>query len=188
MPLLNLSHADLDGVCMCELVRVYIYIYIYTRLFQAHTTTFVTLVVEHWLERVSSKVPLWGIDPTTHRIHQRTLFDAATPRFYNVKRVNEGNILFNDTLNTYLFTIIWWRSYLLLSMTAVIYDRRSPLRPLHGPVFPINSKGTSICTIPQDNTYHGFCYISCGGKICPKPKINNKEHKKQTYTHTKIYI
>ena len=34
----------------------------------------------------------------------------------------------------------------------------------HGLLFPISSKGSFICIIPQeqDNTYHSLCYTSCG--------------------------
>ena len=45
----------------------------------------------------------------------------------------EGNVLFNDTLNTF---------YLRL------YGVRHPLTP-HGLLFPISSKGSFICIIPQ---------------------------------------
>ena len=57
----------------------------------------------------------------------------------------EGNVLFNDALNTF---------YLLLyGVTHMVKDhsdseRGSPLPP-HRLLFPINSKGYFICTIPQ---------------------------------------
>ena len=51
----------------------------------------------------------------------------------------EGNVLFNDALNTFYFTVIWRRLY---------GERGNPLPP-HGLFFPINSKGSFICTIPQ---------------------------------------
>ena len=41
-------------------------------------------------------------------------------------------------------------------------EKGNPLPP-HRLVFPINSKGSFICTIPQkDSTYHGLCYTSRG--------------------------
>ena len=40
-------------------------------------------------------------------------------------------------------------------------ERGNPLPP-HGLLFPINSNGSFICTIPQDSTYHSLCYTSCG--------------------------
>ena len=46
-----------------------------------HTTAFVTPVVEHWLERE------------------------------NVTKVIEGNVLFNNALNTFLFSVIWRQTY-----------------------------------------------------------------------------
>ena len=38
-------------------------------------------------------------------------------------------------------------------------ERGNPLPP-HGLLFPITSKGSFICTIPQ--THHGLCYTSRG--------------------------
>ena len=57
----------------------------------------------------------------------------------------EGNVLFNDALNTF-----YLRLYGVGHMVKDHSDseRRSPLPP-HGLLFPINSKGSFICTIPQ---------------------------------------
>ena len=57
----------------------------------------------------------------------------------------EGNILFNDTLNTF-----YLRLYGVGHMVKDHSDsERGNLLPLHGLLFPINSKGSFICTIPQ---------------------------------------
>ena len=48
----------------------------------AHATAFVTPVVEHWLERLGL-----GLGR------------------------KERNVLFNDALNTFLFTVIWRQTY-----------------------------------------------------------------------------
>ena len=60
----------------------------------------------------------------------------------------EGNVLFNDALNTF---------YLLLySIRHMVKDHsdneRNPLQQ-HGLLFSINSKGYFICTIPQRITH-----------------------------------
>ena len=57
----------------------------------------------------------------------------------------EGNVLFNDTLNT-----LYLRLYSIRHMVKYHTDseRGNPLPP-HGLLFPINSKGSFICTIPQ---------------------------------------
>ena len=57
----------------------------------------------------------------------------------------EGNILFNDALNTF-----YLRLYGIRHMVKDHSDseRENPLLP-HGLLFPINSKGSFICTIPQ---------------------------------------
>ena len=55
------------------------------------------------------------------------------------------NVLFNDTLNTF-----YLRLYGVGHMVKDHSDseRGNPLAP-HGLLFPINSKGSFICTIPQ---------------------------------------
>ena len=69
----------------------------------------------------------------------------------------EGNVLFNDALNTFY---LW-----LYGVTHMVKDHsdseRGNLLPPHGLLFPINSKGSFICTIPQTG-YHGLCYTSRG--------------------------
>ena len=56
----------------------------------------------------------------------------------------EGNVLFNDTLNTF---------YLLYGVGHMVKDRsdseRGNLLPPHGLHFIISSKGSFICTIPH---------------------------------------
>ncbi len=56
-----------------------------------------------------------------------------------------GNVLFNDALNTF-----YLRLYGVRHMVKDHSDRErgNPLPP-HGLLFPINSKGSFICTIPQ---------------------------------------
>ena len=61
------------------------------------------------------------------------------------ERKKEGNVLFNDALHTF-----YLRLYGVRPMVKDHSDneRGSPLPP-HGLLFPINSKGSFICTIPQ---------------------------------------
>ena len=57
----------------------------------------------------------------------------------------EGNVLFNDALNTF-----YLRLYGVGHMVKGHSDsERENLLPPHGLLFPINSKGPVICTIPQ---------------------------------------
>ena len=57
----------------------------------------------------------------------------------------EGNALFNNALNTF-----YLRLYGVGHMVKDHSDsERGNLLPPHGLLFPINSKGTFICTIPQ---------------------------------------
>ena len=57
----------------------------------------------------------------------------------------EGNVLFNDALNTFYFTVI--------CVGHMVKDHSDSERgnqmPPHGLFFPINSKCSFICTIPQ---------------------------------------
>ena len=57
----------------------------------------------------------------------------------------EGNVLFNDALNT-----LYLRLYGVKHMVEDHSDseRGNPLSP-HGQLFPISSKGSFICIIPQ---------------------------------------
>ena len=71
----------------------------------------------------------------------------------------EGNVLFNDTLNTF-----YLRLYGVGHMVKDHSDseRGNPLPP-HGLLFPINSKGSLYApSHRQDNTYHSLCYTSHG--------------------------
>ena len=57
----------------------------------------------------------------------------------------EGNVLFNDALNTF-----YLRLYGIGHMVKDHSDgERGNSLPPHGLLFPINSKGSFICTIPQ---------------------------------------
>ena len=57
----------------------------------------------------------------------------------------EGNVLFNDALNTFYLRLYGVR-HMVKDHTDIA--RGNPL-PSHGLLFPINSKGYFICTIPQ---------------------------------------
>ena len=57
----------------------------------------------------------------------------------------EGNVLFNDTLNTFYLQLYGVRHMVKDHCDS---EKRNPLLP-HRLLFPINSKGSFICTIPQ---------------------------------------
>ena len=57
----------------------------------------------------------------------------------------EGNVLFNDALNTFYLQLYDVRHMVKDHSDS---DRGNPLLP-HGLPFLINSKGPFICTIPQ---------------------------------------
>ena len=59
--------------------------------------------------------------------------------------LKEGNVLFNDALNTF-----YLRLYGIRHMVKDHSDNeRGNLLPPHGPLFPISSMGSFICIIPQ---------------------------------------
>ena len=79
-----------------------------------------------------------------------TVYKISTCLYINInyKFVNasrKGNVLFNDALNTF-----YLRLYGVGHMVKDHSDseRGNPLPP-HRLLFPINSKGSFICTIPQ---------------------------------------
>ena len=57
----------------------------------------------------------------------------------------EGNVLFNDALNTFYLQLYGVRHMVKKHSGS---EKGNPLSP-HRLLFPINSKGSFICTIPQ---------------------------------------
>ena len=94
-----------------------------------------TLVVENifWVQLMRKKL----------RIYKTFLFICIFLFCEEVRK--EGNVLFNDALNTFLFTVIWRQTYGKGQLSS---ERGNPLPP-HGLLFPISSKSSFICTIPQ---------------------------------------
>ena len=73
------------------------------------------------------------------------LLSGAGPEFYNKVVRKEGNVLFNDALNTFYLQLYGNRH-----MVKNHSDReRGNLLPPHMLLFPISSKGSFICIIPQ---------------------------------------
>ena len=58
----------------------------------------------------------------------------------------EGNVLFNDTLNTFYLWLYGVRHMVKYHTDS---ERENPVPSLHGLLFPINSNSYFICTIPQ---------------------------------------
>ena len=73
-------------------------------------------------------------------------------------RERERNILFNDALNTFYLRLYGVRHMVKDHSDS---EKGNPLLP-HRLLLLINSKGSFIRTIPQDNTYHSLCYTNCG--------------------------
>ena len=89
------------------------------------------------------------IDPTTHHSKSEQPYHGATSLSTGITELQnkgrkEGNVLFNDALNTF-----YLRLYGIGHMVKYHSDsKRGNLLP-HGLLFPISSKGSFICTIPQ---------------------------------------
>ena len=58
---------------------------------------------------------------------------------------DEGNVLFNDALNTFY---LWLHEIRYMVKDHSDSERKNPLLPLHGLLIPFNGKGSFICTIP----------------------------------------
>ena len=56
------------------------------------------------------------------------------------------NVLFNDTLNTFYLRLYGVRNMVKDQSDS---ERGKPQPPLYGLLFPISSKGSFICIIPQ---------------------------------------
>ena len=67
----------------------------------------------------------------------------------SLRTLKEGNVLFNDTLNT-LYLRLYGVRHMVKDHTDS--ERGNPLPP-HGILFPISSKGSFICTIPHRITH-----------------------------------
>ena len=79
----------------------------------------------------------WSISLSQH-------FCLINPR---MKRTKEGNVLFNDALNTFYLRLYGVR-HMVKDHSDSERERRNLLPP-HGLLFPISSKGSFICIIPQ---------------------------------------
>ena len=82
---------------------------------------------------------------STPASHRESMTDMAVDRLWGGMGRKEGNVLFNDALNTF-----YLRLYGVIHMVKDHSDseRGNPLPP-HGLLFPISSKGSFICIIPQ---------------------------------------
>ena len=69
---------------------------------------------------------------------------------FSMAKKEEGrNVLFNDAFNTFY---LWLYGVRHMVKYHTYNERGNPLPP-HGLLFPINSKGYFICTIPQTGWY-----------------------------------
>ena len=64
--------------------------------------------------------------------------------------MKEGNVLFNDALNTFYLRLYGVRHMVKDHSDS---ERGNPLPP-HGLLFPISSMGSFICTIPQSTGWN----------------------------------
>ena len=79
------------------------------------------------------------------------MFDISWPKInkamcsFGVNTERKGNVLFNDAHNTFYLRLYGVRHMVKDHSDA---EKGNPLLP-HRLLFPINSKGSYICTIPQ---------------------------------------
>ena len=72
-------------------------------------------------------------------------FDTAFYKILNAIGRKEGNVLFNDALNTFYLRLCGVRHMVKDHSDS---EKGNPLPP-HRLLFPISSKGSFICIIPQ---------------------------------------
>ena len=60
--------------------------------------------------------------------------------------MKEGRVLFNDALNSFYYLRLYGVSHMVKD--HINREKENPLSP-HRLLFPISSKGSFICTIPQ---------------------------------------
>ena len=68
----------------------------------------------------------------------------------------EGNVLFNDALNTFLFMVICV-GHMVKDLSDS--ERGNPLPPLHGLLFPISSTGLYMM-VPSDRIVHTTAFVT----------------------------
>ena len=65
--------------------------------------------------------------------------------FFNLQKELDGNVLFNEALNTFYLRLYGVRHMVKDHSDS---EKRNPLPP-HRLLFPINNKASFICTVPQ---------------------------------------
>ena len=89
------------------------------------------------------------------RVVHTTAFVTPVGKHWLERERKEGNVLFNDALNTFYF--------LLYGVRHMVKDHsdseKGNLLPLHRLLFLINSKGSFICTIP-DRIAHTTAFVT----------------------------
>ena len=73
-----------------------------------------------------------------------------------MKDWKEGNVIFNDALNTFYLRLYGVRHMVKDHSDS---EKGNPLPP-HRLLFPINSKGSFICTIPTDRIAHTTAFVT----------------------------
>ena len=121
----------------------------------AHTTAFVTPVVERWLEGEIAHLHKQTQHPSSVTRHtdsqSHTLLGAKGSYCTSI----QGNILFNDAHNTF-----YLRLYGVRHMVKDHSDsERGNLLLPHRLLFPISSKG-SLCIITQDRITHTTAFVT----------------------------
>ena len=83
----------------------------------------------------------------------------ARPMVEPVVVLVEGNVLFNDTFNTFY---LWLYSIGHMAKNHSDNDRGNQLPLLHGLFLLISSKGPFYMHCPAQDITYSFCYTSCG--------------------------
>ena len=77
-----------------------------------------------------------------------------------MRKLKSPNIIVNKMWKE-MFYLTTHSTHFIYGYMASDSERENPLSQ-QGLLFPISSKGSFICIIRQDDTYHGLCYTSRG--------------------------
>ena len=91
----------------------------------------------------------------THHTMSERSYHGATSRSRRKEGRKKGNVLFTDAFNTF-----YLRLYGVTHMVKDHSDSEKNTATPHGLLFPISSKGSFICTIPQTCLYNTLFHLT----------------------------
>ena len=117
----------------------------------AHTTAFVTPVVEHWLERETCCLGNTAAPRMPGTRRRKSIYKHTVKKRHFGLGAKEGNVLFNDALNMF-YLRLYGERYIVKDHSD---SERGNLLPPHGLLFPIRKLRKEMFYL----TTHSTCFI-----------------------------